>query len=123
MGNLSIFLVDDQPLTNFINKKLIAVTGVCKRVEDFVNPVTALDQLEDKNPDLVLLDLNMPEVNGWEFLEKMNEINTTAKVVIVTSSTSKLDQQKAEQYPRVIDFLIKPLSKNNMLSLEQRFNQ
>lgn len=113
---LDIFLVDDQKITNFINKKLMNISGVGKQIYDFINPLNALEELEIKKPHLILLDLNMPEIDGWEFLEQMKNYKTKAKVVIVTSSTSKLDIQKAKEYDRVIHYLIKPL---NARSIEE----
>lgn len=107
---LDIFLVDDQKITNFINKKLMNISGVGQQIYDFINPRKALEELEIRKPHLILLDLNMPEIDGWEFLEQMKNYKTTAKVVIVTSSTSKLDIQKAKKYDRVIHYLIKPLN-------------
>ncbi|MEH6408420.1 MAG: response regulator, partial [Leeuwenhoekiella sp.] len=83
-----IFLVDDQRITNFINKKLIEVTGVCKHVYTYIDPKEALNELDTQSPNLILLDLNMPEIDGWLFLEKMEGHETNAKVIIVTSSTS-----------------------------------
>ncbi|HEA29656.1 MAG TPA: response regulator [Leeuwenhoekiella sp.] len=119
---LDIFLVDDQKITNFINKKLVSVTGIGKKVYDFVNPLNALKELEEKKPQLILLDLNMPEIDGWEFLEQMENYNTDAKVIIVTSSTSRLDVQKAKNYKRVIHYLTKPLSTGSIEELIQVYS-
>ena len=113
---LDIFLVDDQKITNFINKKIMNVAGVGKKIHDFIDPMTALNQLEDKKPHLILLDINMPEIDGWKFLELMENYDTNAKVIIVTSSTSQVDLQKAKSYSRVIHYLIKPL---NTMSIEE----
>lgn len=113
---LNIFLVDDQKITNFINKKLVNMYDIDKEVYDFINPLMALKELETRKPHLILLDLNMPEIDGWGFLEQMENYETTAKVVIVTSSTSILDIQKAKNYDRVIHYLTKPL---NSISIEQ----
>ncbi|WP_339841433.1 response regulator [uncultured Maribacter sp.] len=108
-NELCIFLVDDQEITNFINKKLIDVTGMCNKVYDFLEPAKALDHLEQHQPNLIFLDLNMPKISGWDFLEKMENYNTSADVVIVTSSTSVLDKEKAKTFSRVKDYYIKPL--------------
>ena len=120
-NELSIFLVDDQYITNFINKKLIEVTGMCKSVYDFTDPVEALEHLEQILPYLILLDLNMPEIDGWDFLEKMEGFNTIADVVIVTSSTSILDKEKAKNYDRVKGFFVKPLNNKTVLSIISKY--
>ncbi len=116
-----IFLVDDQRISNFVNKKLIEVAGVSHTVRDFVNPLKALENLEKEQPDLIFLDLNMPEIDGWTFLKRMQNMMTDAKVVIVTSSTSELDRQRACDYPEVIDYYTKPLNKELVRTLRERF--
>ncbi len=121
--DLTIFLVDDQKITNFINKKLIEITGICKKVYDFTIPKTALEYLEVHKPDLILLDLNMPEINGWDFLESMEKYSTHAEVIIVTSSTSKLDQEKARSYSRVIKYYTKPLNQYILRKLAEKYQR
>ncbi|MGB3775924.1 MAG: response regulator [Leeuwenhoekiella sp.] len=122
MNKLNIFLVDDQKITNFINKKLINVTGIGKKIYEFISPMAALEELEDKKPHIILLDHNMPEINGWKFLELMEQYNTDAKVVIVTSSTSQVDVQKAKDYKRVIHYLTKPLNVNSIKELTEIYS-
>lgn len=121
--DLVIFLVDDQKITNFINKKLIEITGICKNVYDFTNPKTALENLEIHQPSLILLDLNMPEINGWKFLERMEKYSTSADVIIVTSSTSTLDQEKAKSYSRVVNYYTKPLNKYIFHTLAEKYQK
>ena len=67
----TIILVDDDPINNLINKRLISKTKVSERVEEFLEAEKALEKLnslaEDENA-LILLDINMPVMNGWDFL-------------------------------------------------------
>ena len=65
----TIILVDDQPIANFITRKLLEIEGYKENVIDFTNPEEALVYLEDKQNTLIFLYLNMPEMNGWEFLD------------------------------------------------------
>lgn len=121
MSSLSkIMLVDDQKMANFINKKLIEITGLATVVVDYTLPEKALQELENQKPDLIFLDLNMPVINGWKFLDHLNKKSYQTRVVIVTSSTSEIDKQKARNYTQVIDFLIKPLTKDTILSLKSK---
>ena len=115
-------LVDDQKMANFINRKLIEVTNFADKIIDFTVPAAALSALEDERPDLIFLDLNMPEINGWNFLDALEKKKDPTRVVIVTSSVSNLDKEKAQNYNQVVDFLIKPLNKNIILSLKDKLN-
>lgn len=115
---MRVFLVDDQKISNYINKKLIESCDFIGEVVSYENPKKALEELEDKRPDLVLLDINMPEIDGWKFLELMNDkMGNSIKVIMVTSSTNPLDQQKAREYPQVIDYFVKPLSREVVTKL------
>ncbi|SDS38735.1 CheY chemotaxis protein or a CheY-like REC (receiver) domain [Gillisia sp. Hel1_33_143] len=107
----SIYLVDDQPITNFITRKLLEVEGITSKIKEFTNPLIALEELEIDQDPFIFLDLNMPEMTGWEFLDNLKRSNRFPKIVILTSSTSELDVLKAKDYPCVIDYIIKPFSK------------
>jgi len=107
----SIYLVDDQPITNFITRKLLEVEGITSKIKEFTNPLIALEELEIDQDPFIFLDLNMPEMTGWEFLDNLKSSNRFPKIVILTSSTSELDVLKAKDYPCVIDYIIKPFSK------------
>ena len=119
---IKVMLVDDQKMANFITRKLIEVTGFSTEVVDYTAPQEALLDISNTNPDLIFLDLNMPEVNGWQFLEVLTEKQNQTQVVIVTSSTSIHDKEKAQKYAQVIDFLEKPLTKNTILSLKSKLD-
>ena len=79
-------LVDDVAISNFIMKKMIEKVAPDYHVLDFTLPRQAINSLEELNPDLIFLDLNMPEIDGWEFLNLMNEKHFDNKVYILTSS-------------------------------------
>ncbi|WP_055448646.1 response regulator [Lacinutrix mariniflava] len=119
-SHIKIFLVDDQAITNLISKKLIEVSGLSDCVYDFICPKKALNAISEYHPDLILLDLNMPEIDGWEFIKRLNTITHKSKIVIVTSSTSIMDKQMAKKEKNVIDFYSKPL---NLKSMKEIFNK
>ena len=119
---LKVMLVDDQKMANFINKKLIEISGFSSHIIDYTIPNAALSNLDKDQPDLIFLDLNMPEINGWTFLDILEKDERPTRVVIVTSSTSSIDKEKAQKYARVIAFLTKPLTKNTILSLKSKLN-
>jgi CheY-like chemotaxis protein len=118
-----IFLVDDQPIANFIAKKLLEIEGFSHNVYDFTNPVEAFEIVQqEKENALIFLDLQMPEMNGWQFLDQMSLQELEHKVIILTSSTSELDLQKARDYPFVVEYVIKPLNKQKFSDLSIHFN-
>lgn len=114
----SIILVDDQPIANFITRKLLEIEGFNEDVLDFTNPEEALAYLEDKQNILIFLDLNMPEMNGWEFLDSLKAKGQKHRIVILTSSTSSIDRKRAAEYPSVIEYVEKPLNKNKFTQLQ-----
>jgi len=120
--SLKIMLVDDQKMANFINKKLIEITDFAHNIVDYTLPDAALLDIENEKPDLIFLDLNMPIIDGWKFLDSLQQNKNSTRVVIVTSSTSALDKKKAQSYTQVIDFLIKPLTRDTILSLKSKLD-
>jgi DNA-binding NtrC family response regulator len=105
-----VFIVDDEHITNVINKRIIKTINPQVEVLDFTDPQEAFKQMRDKQPALVFLDLNMPELNGWEYLAKMEQEQLDIKVIIVTSSTSVVDRRRSTQFTNVIDYMEKPAS-------------
>ncbi|HVX25649.1 MAG TPA: response regulator [Parafilimonas sp.] len=110
-----IMLVDDAEIANIIMKKIISFLMLNVDVFDFTNPDEAYEEMKTLNPDLIFLDLNMPWLNGWDYLEKMKKENYNFKVIIVTSSTSYVDKERVVEFPNVIDYLEKPVSKEQIL--------
>ncbi|WP_037320471.1 two-component system response regulator [Salegentibacter sp. Hel_I_6] len=118
-----IILVDDQPIANFITRKLLEIEGYNKNVLDFTNPEEALAYLEDKQKTLIFLDLNMPEMNGWEFLDSLESKKHEHKIIILSSSTSSIDQTRAKTYESVIRYVEKPLNKAKFNELQPLLNK
>ncbi|QCR21240.1 response regulator [Pontibacter sp. SGAir0037] len=104
-----VLLVDDVEISNFIMLRMIENFAPSYVVQDFTDPVAAFSSLEAYGPDVVFLDLNMPVMDGWQFLNSMKEKNLNYKVYVLTSSTSELDKQRAAAYGNVVNFLIKPI--------------
>ena len=112
---MKVFLVDDEPITNIVTKIMVKKLNPNVEVSDFNDPVRAFSTLVEEQPQLIFLDLNMPEMTGWEFLDKMKEQGLKHQVIILTSSVSAFDKQKATNYANVIDFLNKPVEKESLM--------
>ncbi|MDB5191083.1 MAG: response regulator [Segetibacter sp.] len=109
-----IMVVDDVEISNFIMKKMISNVSTEHQVYDFTSPNEALRQMDTINPDLVFLDLNMPVIDGWSFMEKMKESGNLCPIYILTSSTSELDRERSKAFSNVAGFLIKPIPANEL---------
>lgn len=112
-GYRKIILVDDDELTNILNKKLIQAVLPNAELEVFVDIDKALDWLKinDTGGDfLIFLDINFPRRNGWDFMEEYNRVTTTSKVIMLSSSIDYADNKRAMQYKEVLQYISKPLS-------------
>ena len=119
--SVSILLVADDEINNFISIKLIKKALLNTEITACLNGKHAIDHLEDiskedpaKLPDYILLDINMPLMNGWEFLDEYERLhidpNGKSKIFIISSSVFSNDINKAKSYPLVKDFISKPLN-------------
>ncbi len=123
---LKVIILDDDPISNFLTKKVIEKSNVATDVIVFQEPTELLTGLAENKvayPDIIFVDLNMPKVNGWQFIDLFNEIDTneTEKVnlIILSSSSNCEDIERAGNISRVKDYIIKPLTIDVMESLCQ----
>lgn len=121
-----IMMIDDDSMTAFINKRILKIIGYTGKTITFPNGQAALQYMqgacsnEEKLPDLILVDINMPKMNGWEFLDAFSEIHSIDKsisVVMLTNSVNKEDTIRSSQYEVVDHILNKPLSENELKKL------
>lgn len=127
IGNKGVMLIDDDVVTNMINTKVIKM-NFSFDVNNYVNAQFALQQLKqcyqsspEKLPFIIFLDINMPIMDGWEFLEEFQKlpavVQAKSKIVVLTSSIDSEDIEKSKTYPVVSDFVSKPLTVQKLKEL------
>ncbi len=117
-----VFMVDDDPIVNCVHQKIVRNIGIANEIRSFTDPRKALAELRSelchaKKSMLVLLDINMPEMSGFEFLEfmELEDFNLNVDVIVVTSSICENDRLLAELHPRFVrDFVTKPLKAEDL---------
>jgi CheY-like chemotaxis protein len=111
-----ILIIDDDDTNNYINTLVIKRSGMAENLKIFTKTKEAiqfLDQAGSEFPEIILVDVNLPFLNGWDFLKdyysKSYHLKNTV-IAMVSSSVYKEDQAKAKAYDRVVEFISKPLT-------------
>ena len=109
------FFVDDDESVNFFHGIIVEEYGGFEECEFYDNPMEALDRLaqlkEEESPNVLFLDINMPPIDGWEFLDELNERNLHIPIIsIVSTSMNPEDKIRAQNHPLVSYFQSKPLT-------------
>ena len=113
--NRKIVLVDDDPINNLIcRKKQLKARGDLIIIE-YLAAKKGLEHFQ-QNPeaDLLLLDINMPDLDAWSFLNEMRKTKARVPVVIITSSIDQDDLDQAKNYAEIIDYIIKPITEDKI---------
>lgn len=115
----SICIIDDYHMNVILARMVIKQEGSFNKITSFLEAEEALDQLianqhnVEALPDVILLDLNMPFMDGWQFLDRFQEISDLLQkqisVYILSSSIDERDIQRSKEYTCVKDFFSKPL--------------
>ena len=131
-----VLCVDDDPITLMLCKMVINRSDFAQELITAQNGEEALNYFDDlrlnnlgnevkRYPELIFLDLNMPVMGGWEFLdcfikEDYRTYFKDCKVIVLSSTIDPDDINKAKTYPMVLDFLSKPITKEMLEDLKKR---
>ena len=124
-----IFIVDDDPIHQQIAKIMIDRQGISNAMRTFSDAQEVLNYLrehkqnDDQLPDVILLDLNMPVMDGWDFLEEYagfyDTLSRDISIYVLTSSIDENDRERVNAYSFVKGYLTKPLSRDIILQLAE----
>ncbi|MFA9213255.1 MAG: response regulator [Candidatus Methylacidiphilales bacterium] len=129
----SICIIDDDEIYTFLLKKTLKKIDVCNDIKVYINGADGIEKIKaliennEELPDLILLDINMPLLDGWEFLDEYikfkQKIDKRVSIYIVSSSISIADIDKATRHQEVIDFLTKPIEADTIQKICAKHNQ
>ncbi|SCY80107.1 response regulator [Flavobacterium caeni] len=113
-----IYLIDDDEIFVFVMQKLMQKSGRFEQVLNIANGLDAIDVLVDRYsregslPDLIFLDLNMPVLDGWQFLDEVERLpfKDRLRIYIISSSIDAREMAKAKEYSTVKRFVSKPVT-------------
>ena len=123
-----VFVVDDDKIFHFIIKKLLVSNNINVEPEFFENGLLAIEGIkskldnEENPPDLILLDINMPILDGWQFLEEFKLIKDKIKkeiaIYIISSSDNTVDRNRANDFKDdITDYYLKPITLDGLKSI------
>ncbi|NKI17684.1 response regulator [Spongiibacter sp. KMU-166] len=117
---LSVLLIDDSDADNYFHTYSIEKSELCGTVESCTSSLSALDRLIDATegraamPDIIFLDINIPSVDGWEFLEHYKRCISVeqrkSKIFMLSTSVNPQDRARAETHPLISGYISKPLT-------------
>ena len=126
-SKLNVLVVDDDGIYQFTTKKTLEATGFANNIFICSNGREAIELIQSniKNdpgiPDVIFLDVNMPVMNGWDFLKAYQDIKLLISkpiaIYIVSSSADEFDINLSRQFETVADYIIKPILKEKFATI------
>ncbi|MBO6516429.1 MAG: response regulator [Bacteroidia bacterium] len=108
---MQVVLIDDNEIDIFVNQKLLETSGLGAEISTFSNPVSALKDLQGRDVDVIIVDNQMPELSGYDFLKKMLEAKNDlkSKMIVLTATVRQDLQDKYKALNPSIHLCEKPL--------------
>ena len=124
---MKVCVIDDDDIYQFLLKKELKHTNLVDRINVFTDGQKAIDFFFDNKenaealPDVIFLDINMPIMNGWQFLDEFkklqNAIDKKITIYLVSSSFDDRDITRSKDYAEVTDYIIKPVKRANLVNV------
>ena len=129
-----VLVIDDDEPTNFFTGMILEESGCTDHIKVAQSGQEALDYLAKSkqagsdassypSPDLILLDINMPAMDGWEFLDEYKKLNVESRIIVVMLTTSLFpeDKLRAEKIPEISGFENKPLTEEKLATVLDKY--
>lgn len=123
-------IIDDDRTFIFVTSHHIKSNKLCEEVLSYENGQVAIDHLkariksQENFPEMILLDINMPSLDGWEFLEEFKKMKAmlpnAVRIYLASSSIDERDVERSKSYSEVSDYIVKPVRLDTLIKLFQK---
>ncbi len=128
-----VFIVDDDKIYRYTTEKYIELLKLASRVKSYADGEEAINSIKanigdsDNLPDIILLDVNMPIMDGWDFIEEYLQLNPdlpkNITLYMVSSSIDERDRERASRINEVSDYIVKPVTEDQLIKLIKKAHQ
>lgn len=123
-----VWVIDDDPIFTYVIKRIVEMADFCSNLVVFNDADLAFEQIKSNNngiefPQIIFLDINMPMLDGWQFLNQISqiELNHDLSIYLVTSSIDSQDHKNSLNYKIVKRLLVKPLSIELLQQIKEEY--